>query len=395
MRTQYSYVKILLFLSSIYFFCPDYLSNPFIQLIANVTLILNLTYLFYRKYKPSKLAMMFLLYQVYVIGISFINGTDMANIHLVVSAMKLLAVVALLDFAYTNNYKSVLKCMTVVLMIYVFWDAITVILYPDGLYKSEVIWNEWTTTYDTQWLYGNKNNRIMYYLLLLFLIENIREFTNSLAITVIEFVTAVISCAVAVLTDANTSLIVLITALCGIYSNHCKNDQLLMRINAKLATVLYCIIEVLIILGVATFLGPLVEGLFGKNLTFSNRTFAWQAAALLIVQKPLFGWGVLGNEETSALLGNLAYVNTHNQIIDTLLEGGVVLLFILIFIFIINIKRINNRMRVGENNYLVLYLLAILVEATFEVLFSAKIVWILLILIYNRTRMSMNSNIME
>lgn len=59
--------------------------------------------------------------------------------------------------------------MLFVVGVYIILDFISIVLYPDGLYQSVTVWNEWTSTSAAQWILGNKNNRCYWYFIAIIL----------------------------------------------------------------------------------------------------------------------------------------------------------------------------------------------------------------------------------
>ena len=82
------------------------------------------------------------------------------------------------------------------------------------------------------------------------------------------------------------------------------------------------------IVGNVGFLGDFVQQAFGKDLTFTGRADVWTKALALIAQRPLSGWGYYDPDSASILYGRWDFANAHNQILESLVEGG--LLFLLI-----------------------------------------------------------------
>lgn len=64
----------------------------------------------------------------------------------------------------------------------------------------------------------------------------------------------------------------------------------------------------------------IIEDVLGKDVTLTNRIFAWAEAMYGYLQSPIFGWGV-GETGDLFLVGNV-YISAHNQILQNLYEGG-------------------------------------------------------------------------
>ncbi len=78
--------------------------------------------------------------------------------------------------------------------------------------------------------------------------------------------------------------------------------------------------------------GNFVESL-GKDMTFSHRTDIWRYAEFQIIHNPIIGYGVCDKEWFKHLLSNA--VNTHNIVLQMLLQGGIIGL--LIFAMFVNV----------------------------------------------------------
>ena len=73
----------------------------------------------------------------------------------------------------------------------------------------------------------------------------------------------------------------------------------------------------------------LIVGILGKNLTLSGRIYIWDRTITLILQNPLFGYGVEYNEgraskyalrtlyHTSSKLASFAGLHAHNRFLET------------------------------------------------------------------------------
>lgn len=70
----------------------------------------------------------------------------------------------------------------------------------------------------------------------------------------------------------------------------------------------------------------IVAGLFGKDATFSNRTFIWVKAVQKIASSPIFGSGA-----DNLVSGGTHMLQAHNQWLNVIIEGGYVA-FALFFI---------------------------------------------------------------
>lgn len=195
------------------------------------------------------------------------------------------------------------------------------------------------------------------------------------------YVMMIISPITMILVKSSTALVCAIIADLAIILGLQKGKQRF-SISAKGMLIGYLVFDVIIIVGAATFLGPIVSKLFGKDLTFSGRTLIWPQVILKIWQKPVAGWGYMSGEESGNLFGNLAFSSAHNQLLNTLWQGGVILLFIVMVLFLLTLNVYRKTTHKMET-VAVLLVLVILVDMTFESILNVRATWLILLMLYN------------
>ena len=83
----------------------------------------------------------------------------------------------------------------------------------------------------------------------------------------------------------------------------------------------------------------IVEDVLGKDITFTYRTYLWDAAAKLFVNSPLYGYGCVDNDWYYSHMSSIA-AGTHNYIWAILVTGGVILLAIFFYICFLSYSRL-------------------------------------------------------
>ena len=140
-------------------------------------------------------------------------------------------------------------------------------------------------------------------------------------------------------------------------------------------------VTILVLAGSTGFLKIVVEGIFHKDMTFSNRSQVWQQAILLIAQKPFWGWGIVDDKAATGLLGSLTYVNAHNQFLNCLWQGGIVLICILGGIILCTARNIN---AIASDRYKMLFecvFVGLMIDLMFEVFMGTTATWGCLLLL--------------
>lgn len=91
-----------------------------------------------------------------------------------------------------------------------------------------------------------------------------------------------------------------------------------------LSVVLSCLVVELTIMRQSPLIGT------GLDWTFNGRLFVWESADTLIRQAPLFGYGVENSVIETFWSAGMSYA--HNQIVQSLLDGGAVLLVAMVWL---------------------------------------------------------------
>ena len=347
-------------------------------MVSNIMMVGVAIYLFSVKYKPSRFMILTICYFAYLIAITFIYHNKAADVHLIISNLKIVFMLCAIEYLLKRTPDSTINIMFFILITFVLIDFASIVLFPNGLYQTEQIWNEWSSSQEAHWIYGNKNNRIYWYVLLSIITWLRYIFNNKSKVMVL--ITSGISIVAMMLVKSSTATIVAILVSVGVfYLTYKKQTNL--NMNSYGILVIYVCITVLILLGSTSLLKPFVEGVLHKDMTFTGRSTAWERVLLLIASKPVFGWGVIDSETATGLLKSIAFVNPHNQLLNCLWQGGIILVFILSLIMTttaFNIAKTPNR---PERTGIQFVWIGLLIDMIFEVLLGTGATWICLLLI--------------
>ncbi len=376
LKVKKSSILLAVYLFSM--FLPGYFSSPIMQMVSNIMMVGVAIYLFSVKYKPSRFMILTICYFAYLIAITFIYHNKAADVHLIISNLKIVFMLCAIEYLLKRTPDSTINIMFFILITFVLIDFASIVLFPNGLYQTEQIWNEWSSSQEAFWIYGNKNNRIYWYVLLSIITWLRYIFNNKSKVMVL--ITSGISIVAMMLVKSSTATIVALLVSVGVfYLTYKKQTNL--NMNSYGILVIYVCITVLILLGSTSLLKPFVEGVLHKDMTFTGRSTAWERVLLLIASKPVFGWGVIDSETATGLLKSIAFVNPHNQLLNCLWQGGIILVFILSLIMTttaFNIAKTPNR---PERTGIQFVWIGLLIDMIFEVLLGTGATWICLLLI--------------
>ena len=366
-------ITTLFMVYCIVMFLPSYFSNSFTQLLSNLMVVLAALFLLWYRYRPNNFIVLTGLYMLYLIVISYINHTSAADIHLPISYCKTFFFLCVTDYMLKKKQKDTTNIMFYILLVFVALDFFSIVFFPNGLYRTSLVWNEWTTSYEAQWIYGNKNNRIYWYIILIMTAWE-RHVINGKS----KFWPTIFTM---ILVKSSTATTVAVIVGIGILVSVYKKKELRLNINTYVLVGICFVVTLMILAGAASFLRPIVEGIFNKDMTFSNRSQVWLQAVLLIIQKPLFGWGVTDSENATELLGSLTFVNAHNQILNCLWQGGIILFIVFLFIMLCTAKNIN---LISSGKYKIVFqsiMVGLMVDMMFEVILGTNATWVCLLLL--------------
>ncbi|MEG1905828.1 MAG: O-antigen ligase family protein [Gordonibacter sp.] len=130
-------------------------------------------------------------------------------------------------------------------------------------------------------------------------------------------------------------------------------------------SVLYgCCLVLLVVAKKSTFLNDIAYALLGKTLSFTGRDFLWTSALEMIGKSPLIGFGRTEIDYLDVWWGHFS---SHNYLLETLLQGGIVSLLCLVFIIFLaisGVRHLDNK-QLGQTLLMALFFLltAMLMES--------------------------------
>lgn len=379
--------KLIVFMFAAIMLLPDYFSSSLLNALENILLIGTGCILLKYRYRPSKWMYMAFVYCAVLVCSSYFNFTDRANFHLIISNLKIMVLLCAIEWETKKYGKNALKNIWRFLLIILSANTASIVLFPNGLYQIDYVWNEWgAKDVMRQWILGNKNSQTIWYLLLMILtyilFSDAHISRNKLKNRIVLLYTIAISAITMLLVASSTGIVAITVLAVGMILSFFRKSPIDFEWNPKWILVGYIIISIVIIGGNATFLKPIIEDLFGKDLTFSNRTTVWLRALLLFIQKPIFGWGVLGDDGMRNALGSLSYTSAHNQFLNTMLQGGTILFLILIAMVFIIFDKLSKCEDKKDKLVGSVGMIGVLVTMLFETVLGGTQCWMLLYCVY-------------
>ena len=372
---------IFLFLLSFFYFCPVFWDNFVVSLIRNTLFFLALGYILLHHIKPDWFIVSVIAYYVVLHTLTAINGHVYSN--MIVTSLKACIYIWFLKGMIEEDRNQTTDCLYYVFLFYCVANFLSVVFMPEGIYETRTLIDIWNGYHVYgNWFFGNKNTQLCWFLVLVLLcFVRVSTYRKNCKIT--QWLIAIISVFNMILIDTSTSTFVLVVASAAMILFSGRSRLQYLDVNSHIILVGYLVLEVLLVFGMLTFLGPFVQEVFGKDLSFSGRaTAVWPKVLLFIAQKPLYGHGIIDSNTSAQLMNNVALVNAHNEVLQILWQGGVLLLAIVILVFHRVGSAINTISIKREKLFMCVLLSAYLVGTLFEVMSSGYVFLILVALFY-------------
>ncbi|MBQ9314999.1 MAG: O-antigen ligase family protein [Clostridia bacterium] len=325
--------------------CLPYIMNgklnsiymAFQTLTCIITIILYIT----RK-KFSKITFFIVLYYVYQIAITLFKHGDLRSI--LVSSFELVCICIFSEIFYKKRGVEYISILSLVLELYVFINFLTLILYPDGLYKTV------STDNPNNWFLGYKNQLINFILPAL-CFSMINLYYNRSQSKKHRLFRAILVYSVAIITSiilwsAGTLIIIFMMAIFFMF-HKLINVKVF---NFRNYVIVNCVLTFsVVILRVQNVFSFIIVDILGKDITFTGRTFIWDKALKYIIANPIFGNGVeyysyryIKMSMNSTWLTGYAALHSHCRFLEVMYRGGIVLLGIYVVILIMTVKSLMN-----------------------------------------------------
>ena len=209
-----------------------------------------------------------------------------------------------------------------ILQVFVYINLATVILYPDGLYTTDLYWNNW--------FLGYKNPQIRTILPIVAL-SLIYSYWKHGRLSLQSYALLACSCATFLLVGSSTALVGMGLFLLLVFLFHSKVKRIPRFINLGTAFVAVFVLQLgIIFFSVQNHFAWFIEGVLQKSLDFTSRVGIWETALGMVADKPILGYGYLNSEYYTTVFGFVNATHPHNLILYILCTGGFVLLLVVV-----------------------------------------------------------------
>lgn len=307
------------------FIRPEYLDRiPAINVFYNYyrVFMVGVTALtfFYKRIRPNKFTLIWAVFEVWILSVTIARS---GNISFAISQLLTIIAVAIFWQMNSENVYRVCRVLYYLLGFFIVINFITIIMFPDGMYVTGV-----TNTASQNWFLGFKNKHLVYFLPFIglnFIFGKIDGFNlKKLSMAVIVVFSALYA------QSSTTILCIFIMLIIGFIP--------FIREHYKIFNMYsYFAISILMFVLIPLFrlqylFSYLIVNVLHRSIDLTYRTDLWDRAFSAIQQYLFTGWGEQTNEVKHALYNSQSIISAHNQILEYLYIGGIVLLLLYVII---------------------------------------------------------------
>ncbi|WP_160319305.1 O-antigen ligase family protein [Shouchella oshimensis] len=310
-------VLILVFIPLI---LPDYLQTITIIddlsiLLAIIIFIVALTLsILYKKMNIFViLSILFLVWRYFSSYYLAGSITDFSNI------LKTASVLLMINLVVRNYTKPLIRALYIIFVIYIVANFLSLLIFPEGLYLD----NPRDNQYRSAWLLGIRN-QFAYFIIPGIAIVLLHAWFFKNRLTLISSIVLIIA-VVSILSVSSATAIVSIVLLLVLYLINLRK-KIKPFISFSNLSILY--VGIWILLVVSNSIGPLqtlIVDYLERDMTLSGRTAIWEQVLNVIPESFWYGFGI-----NVRILVSHTYFGSHNLILQTTLESGIIGLILLI-----------------------------------------------------------------
>lgn len=323
--------SIFIFLCMLAFIVPEYLLR--LQYISKfydiyrilISLILVSRFLF--RTRNNKFSLLWVVFQGWIVLVTIIRGGNVS--YSIKMAVVIISIADLFEF-YSNKPVKLYKNMYYVFEMFIYINFITLLLFPNGMYSTGVI-GETTEN----WFLGFKNKHLIYFLpatgitLILCKLEKF-NFRRILLLIVILISALYVKSATGILCLGVLYIMVFIPFIRKRYEIFNMRTYLFSTIIMFFAIPIFRL---------QYMFSYIIVDILKKDINLTYRTNLWDRALNAISQHPIIGWGEQSYDVKRKLYSSNSIISAHNQILEYLYIGGIVLIILYLIINIMLVKK--------------------------------------------------------
>lgn len=327
--------------------CLSFLSNfVIIDKIYDVTRIIFslfiIVYSFIKlKYVTKTIFLLICFELILVMSTMLSNGNLMA---ILVQSVSILSMCILLDYFIQKDRTEIFKYFFIVLFLLVIIDFVFDLLYPSGLGLDDVYWTPY-------YFLASKNGYAKYYIpLIIFSALTYKNENKKLGL--LFYISIIIMIYKTIRLESTTTLLGVIISTILLLINQFKT-KIAINISKVLIISSIIITFILCFLGLNSFFNDILSKFVSEDKlsNFIAREEIWEQAVKMFLNRPFYGYGYPNDGGFINYHGKQMY--SHNGILEILLYGGILALFMFIFLLIKSFSIKNKRFEILSSPFII------------------------------------------
>lgn len=295
-------------------------------------LILNLIVLIIHKKKINRVTIYTILFTLLIFISTVWHGGNIIAAIAILSKMAIVILTLEYASAHKEGILTLLKSWDTLLFIVIIIDLLTEIMFPNGMYESRI--------YSLNWFLGYKTERAVYSFPL-GLISLYINYSYKQKVTNRWFFVMLLIMLNAWLSQATGVFVAYLFLFLLVYIVTAFNRKgfgiikkmIKTVLNYKIVFIVFVFVTISIVFVESTGIMTRIALLLGKTVTFSSRTFIWEACIRKVLNSPIIGYGYMGSSEYIAITRMSSGTNAHNIVLALLMSGGIILLLFYIMMY--------------------------------------------------------------
>lgn len=329
--------------------------------------------------RVSNIFLLVCVYFVFFLGTTLYKNS--VNVFFAIRQIAPLMAITILTEFYMKNYrKSFIQAVYVVLFILIIMDILSIIMYPEGLYSTEL--------YTTNWFLGYKTARVRLATLPIIMFAGIHSIDKYNKLNIWFWISSILALVDTFLSQNTGGVVTIIVMLIMLFLLYFINNDKIRFLFARLLNPKILFIIVLILTVVINLVQnvkifePIVVGLFNKDITFTNRTMIWASSLEIFQKSPFIGNGYILNNTFGELIGSAYATQAHSLFLSVLVYTGIIGMIIFLFLLYKTLTYVDLKNRRSTSIICATYIICILIQGIVSIHLFTQFFYSSMIMLY-------------
>lgn len=277
----------------------------------------------------NKFTLLWIGFEAWIVFVTIIRGGSVS--YSIKMAVIIVSIAALFEI-YSDKPIKLYKNMYYVFEIFIYINFITLLLFPNGMYSTGII-GETTEN----WFLGFKNKHLIYFLpatgITLILCKLEKFNFRRILLLIVTLISALYI-------KSGTGILCLSVLCIAVFIPFIKKKYKVFNIRTYLFAIVIMFFAIPI-LRLQYLFSYIIVVILKKDINLTYRTDLWDTALNAISQKPIVGWGEQSYDVKHQLYSSNSIISAHNQILEYLYIGGIILIILYVIINIMLAKKIS------------------------------------------------------